>query len=662
VGDIAGKFISTLITIVVAVAASGAVWLTANLIVGQARHHWSRFSTLAMGVGGFAFGIVLAGNRALVGTGTIEVETDRNDEVLGWITTGGWFERFTAWVWFPLVAAVAFAVIGAVIGRQTDQRVRIAIGAIGLGVVGAVAGALVREEFRPDIEPIAILLATVIVAGIGAAVSTLRHRDVISGALTGSALGWVIGAWGAPDLGAGSSGWAAVALAVPTAVIGVRIARPGTPDQSALDRLDHKSRAIIFLFPALGFISMNLVIPALRTFYLSLFDRRTENWVGLQNYRTIFADPKSWDTSEWTNMFSSRLMVIGAVLLVVFAILGVVHRRRTGRIVELGSPSSFPLLGAVILIGFAITTTVRGTIVNNIWWVLVVTLFSTTLGLAIAVLADGARFERVAKSIIFMPMAVSLVGASVIWRFMYIARDSAKTQTGVLNSLWVGLGRLSTGEGLPTLIIGLLIIAVFIALVAFTGRALAKGEPARAGAPAVLAILIGWFGWRYWGITGGGVGGFRIRDTGEITAQPINFIQDPPFNNFWLMVVLVWIQTGFAMVILSAAIKAVPAELIEAAKVDGATESQIFWRVVLPQIATTIGVVVTAIIVLVMKVFDIVKVMTNGNFGTEVLANNMFREAFQVGDRGLGAALAMLIFISVVPIMFMNIRRMQREG
>jgi alpha-glucoside transport system permease protein len=128
------------------------------------------------------------------------------------------------------------------------------------------------------------------------------------------------------------------------------------------------------------------------------------------------------------------------------------------------------------------------------------------------------------------------------------------------------------------------------------------------------------------------------------------------------MVVLVWIQTGFAMVILSAAIKAVPAELIEAAKVDGATESQIFWRVVLPQIATTIGVVVTAIVVLVMKVFDIVKVMTNGNFGTEVLANNMFREAFQVGDRGLGAALAMLIFISVVPIMFLNIRRMQREG
>ena len=185
---------------------------------------------------------------------------------------------------------------------------------------------------------------------------------------------------------------------------------------------------------------------------------------------------------------------------------------------------------------------------------------------------------------------------------------------------------------------------------------------AGAAAPAVFAILVGWFLIRYWKITGTGVGGHRIKDDGSIVAQPINFIQDPPFNNFWLMIVLVWIQTGFAMVILSAAIRAVPTELIEAAKVDGATDSQVFWRVTLPQIGTTIGVVVTAIIVLVMKVFDIVKVMTNGNFGTEVLANNMFREAFSFGDTGIGAALAMLIFISVVPIMFLNIRRMQRES
>ena len=285
-----------------------------------------------------------------------------------------------------------------------------------------------------------------------------------------------------------------------------------------------------------------------------------------------------------------------------------------------------------------------------------------SLGLAIAVLSDGLKGERIAKSIIFMPMAVSLVGASVIWRFMYIARDSAKTQTGVFNSLWVALGRLSTGDGLPTLIIGAIVTIIFGLLLVNIARNLARGEPARAAAPAVFAILVGWFLLRYWRITGTGVGGHRIKDDGTIVAQPINFIQDPPFNNFWLMIVLVWIQTGFAMVILSAAIRAVPTELIEAAKVDGATDSQVFWRVTLPQIGTTIGVVVTAIIVLVMKVFDIVKVMTNGNFGTEVLANNMFREAFSFGDTGIGAALAMLIFISVVPIMFLNIRRMQRES
>ncbi len=128
------------------------------------------------------------------------------------------------------------------------------------------------------------------------------------------------------------------------------------------------------------------------------------------------------------------------------------------------------------------------------------------------------------------------------------------------------------------------------------------------------------------------------------------------------MIVLIWIQTGFAMVILSAAIKAVPEDVIEAASVDGATESQIFWRVTLPQIAPTIGVVVTTIIVLVMKVFDIVKVMTNGNFGTQVLANDMFFQAFQSQNFGRGAALAMLIFFSVMPIMVFNIRQMQKEN
>ena len=139
------------------------------------------------------------------------------------------------------------------------------------------------------------------------------------------------------------------------------------------------------------------------------------------------------------------------------------------------------------------------------------------------------------------------------------------------------------------------------------------------------------------------------------------FVQEGPFNNMWLMVVLIWVQVGFAMVILSAAIKAVPTELTEAAKVDGATESQVFWRITLPQIAPTIGVVVTALFVTVMKVFDIVYAMTNGNFGTQVIANQMWITAFGQSNLGLGSALAVVLFVAVIPVMWINIRRTQRE-
>ena len=126
------------------------------------------------------------------------------------------------------------------------------------------------------------------------------------------------------------------------------------------------------------------------------------------------------------------------------------------------------------------------------------------------------------------------------------------------------------------------------------------------------------------------------------------------------MIVLIWIQTGFAMVIFSAAIKAVPGELLEAARVDGATESQSFWGVTIPQIAPTIGVVVTTLIVTVMKVFDIVRVMTAGNFDTNVIANEMYDKAFAEFNFGVGSALAMVLFLSILPIMFYNIRRMQK--
>lgn len=289
-----------------------------------------------------------------------------------------------------------------------------------------------------------------------------------------------------------------------------------------------------------------------------------------------------------------------------------------------------------------------------------VVVFSTVLGLAVAVLADRVRFEKVAKSIIFMPMAVSLVGASIIWRFMYQARDPSLEQTGVLNALWVGLGRLSTGEGLVSVVIGLVAVAVTLVLFVAAARALTRDRPANGSLLAGIGLLALWFTVRYY--SAGGVGGVVPDGAGGFRADTVFFIQQPPFNNFWLMLVLVWIQTGFAMVIFAAAIRAVPEDLLEAARVDGASESQIFWRITLPQIATTIGVVVTTLIVLVMKVFDIVKVMTNGQFGTQVLANDMFTTAFNNFDTGRGAALAILILVSVLPVMIYNVRRMVAEG
>ena len=172
-------------------------------------------------------------------------------------------------------------------------------------------------------------------------------------------------------------------------------------------------------------------------------------------------------------------------------------------------------------------------------------------------------------------------------------------------------------------------------------------------------VVLGWLLYRF---VGPGFGGFEISEaTGDVVAKPVLFIQEAPWNNFWLMVVFIWIQTGFAMVIFSAAIKAVPEDLLEAARIDGATESQTFWRVTVPQIFPTIGVVVTTLIVQTLKIFDIPKVMTNGNFDTQVLANEMWERAFTQLNFGLGSAVAVVLFVAVLPVMAINIRRMQRE-
>ncbi|GEO85224.1 MULTISPECIES: carbohydrate ABC transporter permease [Alphaproteobacteria] len=227
----------------------------------------------------------------------------------------------------------------------------------------------------------------------------------------------------------------------------------------------------------------------------------------------------------------------------------------------------------------------RESIFNNMLWLIVVPAASTLFGLIIAALTDRIWWGNIAKSLIFMPMAISFVGASVIWKFVYDYRDAASEQIGLLNAIVVALG----------------------------------GEP------------------QIW-------------------------IAMPFWNNFFLMVILVWIQTGFAMVLLSAALRGIPEETIEAAVIDGANPWQIFMKIKVPQIWGTIAVVWTTITILVLKVFDIVLAMTNGQWDTQVLANLMFDWMFRGGgDFGRGAAIAIVIMVLVVPIMIWNIRNARRE-
>jgi alpha-glucoside transport system permease protein len=634
------KVRSTVITVIVAVAACAGIWIGANLLFDQTRERWQRFNTLWFGVFGFSLGVVLHGNGLTLGSS----------------------DTFLTWIIGPLIGAVAFGAIGFLLAQTEDPRQRQIISIGGFTAIGVVVGLVLREEYQPGVDWVTTIVYTAVVGLLGAGLAVLAKRRPQHGALLGAALGWMLGYWGGADVGDGNVATAILGAVVPAVLIGVRIGETTHPDLQERTAISQGARSWIFLGPALSFITVMLVIPAIRTAYLSVLDRDSEEFVGLENYGATFTDKASWDLSDWTNMFTSAPFFIGVVLLIIALIVGSRSRRLTGRAVELGNPTVAPLVVGGLFVCFAAFTAMRGTIINNLWWVVVVAFFSTSVGLAVAVLADQRGGEKIAKSIIFMPMALSLVGASIIWRFVYQTRDISKEQTGVLNAIWISLGKLSTGSGLPTLI-GAILFGVLVAVTGtFLARALTRRAYGRAVVPAVLLFFAAWIFIRYTQIVGGGIGGFTYNEDGTVDGQTIVFVQESPYNNFWLMVILIWIQVGFAMVILSAAIKAVPTELIEAAKIDGATDPQIFWRVTLPQIGTTIGVVVTTLIVLVMKVFDIVKVVTNGQFGTQVLANDMFQQAFNNINIGRGAALAMLIFLSVLPVMYYNIRRMQKEG
>ncbi|WP_371168949.1 carbohydrate ABC transporter permease [Aliiroseovarius sp. 2305UL8-7] len=222
---------------------------------------------------------------------------------------------------------------------------------------------------------------------------------------------------------------------------------------------------------------------------------------------------------------------------------------------------------------------------NNFLWLLVVPAASTGFGLLVAQLTDRIKWGGIAKSLIFMPMAISFVGASVIWKLIYDARPEGSEQIGILNAVYM------------------------------------------------------WFG--------------------GVESQ--TWLTLPFWNNFFLMIVLVWIQTGFAMVILSAALRGIPEETVEAAIVDGAGPFKIFFKIKVPQIMGTIVVVWTTITIATLKVFDIVFAMTNGQWETQVLANYMYDKMLRGLDWGMASAAAMIIMLMVTPILVWNVYNARKE-
>jgi alpha-glucoside transport system permease protein len=230
-------------------------------------------------------------------------------------------------------------------------------------------------------------------------------------------------------------------------------------------------------------------------------------------------------------------------------------------------------------------TDMVGALKNNLLWLVLFTSITVSLGVIIAVLTDRVRYEAAAKAMIFLPMAISFVAASVIWRFMFEFRPAGVPQIGLMN--------------------------------------------------AILSYLPGF--------------------------KPIAWLVNTKVNNFALIGVGIWVWTGFCTVILSAGLKGIPVEILEAARIDGASEWQIFWRITLPMMRTTILVVATTMVIIVLKVFDIVYVMTNGNLGTEVIANRMYKEMFNYHHFGRASAIAVILLLAVIPVIVSNMRRFRTQ-
>jgi alpha-glucoside transport system permease protein len=300
----------------------------------------------------------------------------------------------------------------------------------------------------------------------------------------------------------------------------------------------------VFIGPAIAILIWYLAFPTLRTFYLSLFGRDGPPNVP---FSTLWTNPAAYFSS-----LSTEFVGLGNYIAIF-----------TDRLM-------------------------REAFRNNlIFWILIGAPLTVAFGLVVAVLADRSKFERTSKSFIFMPMAISFVGAGVIWNFMYEVKPAEFPQIGLVNAIVVALG----------------------------------GEPQ--AWPAYTAIS--------------------------------------PWNNLFLVVILLWLQVGYAMVLFSAAIKGIPEEILEAARVDGATEVEIFFQIMIPYIRGTIITVTTTIVIFSLKIFDVVWVMTGGQFGTEVIATQFYRQSFIARNSGYGSAIAIILLVAVIPVMIYNLRRFREQ-
>ncbi len=699
------RVFATLISIVAAVGGSAGLFVGANKLFDLARSRYPVFSSMIGALLGFSTGLLMWANRvSIVGHGPLVGAPNPTGFVaaVDFVVTlvantivptliglaGGWL--------YARVSGSAVTSTQYQLGdREAEdtpttmsdsvRRNRLLVAMATTGLLGLWFALFYELALVPAFEIGKLIIWTVIGLAIAAALwYTGKRRSPLGASLAlGGGLGWLIGTMVAPQLGDfkrvlsiagmdldGDQIWTILAMVIGFVAVGAYIGLKPVARYPTRDRIARNSRVYIFLGPALLFIFASLMLPALRTIWLSFLgpdatlpptERAAggvDKLVGLTNYKDVFSDPNNWNLSNWSDIFGSTLFWGAIILIVGGVIAGIVLGRQRGMSFEKSGGSLAPISIGAFLLLTSLFAALRGTVFNNLWWVVAVTTLASVFGLAVAVLADRAKMENIAKSLIFMPMAISFVGAGIIWRFVYNAREVRQDQTGVLNAIWVALGQLSN-SGWPKVLAALLLAAVIAGLGYMSWRGYKAGATGLFAGSLVTALPFLYILVR---LLTNGIGGFSVADDGTILKETILVRESSPYNNLFLMVVLIWIQTGFTMVIFSAAIKAVPSDLIEASKVDGATESQTFWRVTIPQIAPTIGVVITTLIVLVMKVFDIVKVMTNGNFDTQVLANAMFTTAFTNFNFGKGSALAVLILLSVLPVMILNIRRMQKEA